>query len=465
MTVNMSIEGNSKPMMAAESMVPDSSSIVEEIGRGDLCLQNLKNRKLGTDTPIEGTAEPIVSTPVLRSGSMPGTPGRRTTPKIAGLRATFERAVSDGSVQPLRSPGRLEKSRSLEQAREQDLQAVRAKDEEIEKLKAKLEQETGLRHEFEDKYKRLQAESARWEAQRARQEIEWRGELERHMLERDKAQDEFIEIKRQLLSLKRSISLSTRLGNQVPDSDFTSEMQHLYHELQNWVVNSSRRVKTTKSATDMLACVEGIVEPMHVEYLQALFRNWNPTMKLPLLQAVTIYYFRDVWNDPLLFGLPTWRNGVQEAAEIFKTVLPLPAYNKWQAVTLDTLKQNADIKESVDLAAKKLTGTICTILGALTGAEESSVMETSLNVIVRRAISLSHVFSVQQRAHYQFILPQPGTPFDPAKMDDTSLEACSPSHAISCATFPLVVKHNEGLEEGVPSMSIVVKAKVLCCPW
>lgn len=462
MTMETSIEGDPKPMMAAESMVRDS--IIEEIGRGNLCSQDLKNRNLGTDTPIEDTVEAVVSTPVLRSGSIPGTPGWRTTPKIAGLRATFERAVSDGSVQPLRSPGRSEKSRSLEQAREQDLQAVRAKDEEIEQLKAKLEQEKGVRQEFEDKYRRLQGESARWESQRDRQENEWRGELDRHMLERDKAQDEFIEIKRQLLSLKRSISLSTRLGNQVPDSDFTAEMQHLYHELQNWVVNSFRRVKTTKSTTEMLACVESFVEPMNLEYLQALLRNWNPTIKLPILQAITIYYFMHIWTHPLLFGLPNWETRVQEAAEIFKTILPLPAYNKWQAVTLDTLKQNADIKESVELAARNLTGTICTILGALTGVEESSAMEASLNVIVRRAVSLSHVFSVQQRAHYQFILPQPGTPFDPAKMDDTSLEACSPAHAISCATFPLVIKHNEGLEEGVPSMSIVVKAKVLCCP-
>ncbi|KAM3418244.1 hypothetical protein BST61_g4245 [Cercospora zeina] len=425
------------------------------------------------------TAETIVETELEVSprtpshdksaiGSSPGSDSReglrRTTPRIASLKATFERSHSDGSLKDARKLG---KSRSPSRNGDSDADVLKYKDEEIARLRDLLEKETELKQALEDKCNALEEDVERLECDLERQDGDWRAEMElqnkKLVLERDKAQDAFVEIKRQLLGLKRSISTATRMDSQYPDLGFTAEMQNLYHEMQNWVVNTFRRTKMERPGTEMLASLESVVEPKHLDYLRPLFRDWDPANRLAALQAVVACYLMEVWNDPLLFGLPAWRKGVKRTTETMSTILPNASYDKWRSGTLDAIKQNADIKDAVDSAAMALSEMICITLTSLTGVEESTAMTSSLNAIVKRIVSLSHVFRVQH-AQYEFVLPPPGAPFDPARMDDTSLEATSSSDAITCAAFPIVLKLGHGSGEDIEPTCVVVKAKVVCRP-
>ncbi|KAF2209772.1 hypothetical protein CERZMDRAFT_118413 [Cercospora zeae-maydis SCOH1-5] len=318
---------------------------------------------------------------------------RRTTPRIASLKATFERSHSDGSLKDAR---RLEKSKSPSRNGDSDAEALKSKDEEIARLRDLLEKETELKQALGDKCNALEEDVERLECDLERHDGDWRAEMDlqnkRLVLERDKAQDAFVEIKRQLLALKRSISTATRMDSQYADVGITAEMQNLYHEMQNWVVNTFRRTKMERPGTEVLASLESVVEPRHLDYLRPLFRDWDPANRFAALQAVVACYLMEVWNDPLLFGLPAWRKGVKKATDTMSTILPIVSYDKWRSGTLDAIKQNADIKDAVDSAAKALSEMICITLTSLTGMEESAAMTSSLNTIVKRVVSLSHVF-------------------------------------------------------------------------
>ncbi|GIZ40997.1 hypothetical protein CKM354_000431500 [Cercospora kikuchii] len=465
-----SVEGiNSRSITAVEEMEP--KSVAGQIGgAGEPPLAETQPAS-SAEAIVETVLEVPPRTPLQDKSTVGSPPGsdsreglRRTTPKIASLKATFERSHSEGSLKGAR---KLEKSKSPSRNGDHDAEALRSKDGEIAKLKDLLEKETELKQALEDKCNALEEDVERLESELEQHDGDWRAEMDQQnkklALERDRAQDAFVEIKRQLLGLKRSISTSTRVDSQYPDLSFTAEMQNLYHEMQNWVVNTFRRMKMERPAEEMLASLESVVESKHLHYLRPLFRDWDPANKLAALQAVVACYLMEVWSDPLLFGLPVWRKGVKKATETMSAILPNSSYEKWRSGTLDTIKQNADIKDAVDSAAKALSEMICITLTSLTGAEESAAMSSSLHAIVKRVVSLSHVFRVQH-AQYQFVLPEPGSPFDQARMDDTSLEATSSFNTITCAAFPLVLKLGSGSGEDVEPTRVVVKAKVICRP-
>jgi hypothetical protein len=445
---------------------PESVALDEQQEQGNKEEQEGAASVTATVAPLKANGSLLdlrsaATAPASRSTSPTEDRAQRSGRKIANLLATFEKKNSDDSL------GRtISKTRS----REQDPEILRVKDTEVAKLKEQLRAESEARHALERKCSALEEETGRLHEKLKRHDSEWMAEMARQsaalMHERDVAHEEHLEVKRQLLGLKQSISTSTRLENQVADSMFAQEIQHLYHEIQNWVINNFRKVKIERTPEEICSRLIGIAEPRQVELLKPLFENYDPSLKIVALQAVVACYIMEIFEDPLLFGLPPktdWRRGIKRASESLPSILPPAVYNKWRATTLDMIKQTPQMKHHFDSASSSLAEMICITLHTLTEVEESPAKVDSLNAIIKRIIALSHVFRVQ-RAQFDFHLPLPGTPFDPAMMEEDCAKEAETQCQIRCALFPVVVKYGDEKGENVESSNTIVKAKVLCSP-
>ena len=86
-----------------------------------------------------------------------------------------------------------------------------------------------------------------WKAESERRSAQTKSEAEERLAavenEAKSRQAEVTNLQQQLADLKRDVSTSTRTSPQVSDTTFAQEMGMLQHEVQNWVVNSSRRAK------------------------------------------------------------------------------------------------------------------------------------------------------------------------------------------------------------------------------
>ncbi|EME87873.1 uncharacterized protein MYCFIDRAFT_213048 [Pseudocercospora fijiensis CIRAD86] len=432
---------------------------------------------------VSRSRSPAVRAPSTEPASPAPSDGlRRASSKIANLRAAFERQnsasslpVSPGPRSPAsKGPDASKRRFDRSPARGQDVESSKMREQqeaEIARLRHRLDEEAELRQAFEDKCTALEEETEELRVRLSEKDAQWRKEVERRskelVREKERASGELTSIQRQLYELKKSIAAATRQQSQTADSTFAQEMQHLYHEIQNWVVNNFRRVKLDKSPEEMCARLEAVAEPKHLEHLKPIFENFDPATKLSALQAVTAYYLMEIFEEPLLFGMPldeAWRRNVKGAAETLPSILSPAALNKWRAVTLDAIKQSTKIKASVDSASQSMSEMICITLNALTEVEEGKAKVASLNAIIRRTISLAHLFRVQ-RAQYDFILPPPGTAYSADAMEDSSLEGEDPvATTIRCATFPAVWKRGDENGDNPELSNVVLKANVLCNP-
>ncbi|SMQ46214.1 unnamed protein product [Zymoseptoria tritici ST99CH_1A5] len=280
-----------------------------------------------------------------------------------------------------------------------------------------------------------------------------------------KSQEEASLAMRQLQDLKRSISTATWTGNQVTDSTFAQETQHLHHEVQNWVVNNFRRTKLNKTPAELCARLESVSEPGQMDRLRPVFESYHSGVKLVAIQAVVVSYLIEIFEEPLLFGLPSqgdWRRYLRKTTETLPSVLDPGTFNRWRSFTLDLVKKSGRIQESVESASRSMSEVICLVLSALTDAmpEDLETRVPSLNTIVKRAITLSHLYRVQ-RARYEFHLPLPGSHFSAESMEDCSADGDQTVEStVKCATFPYVVKIGDDNGDNPDLSNIIVKAKV-----
>jgi hypothetical protein len=172
----------------------------------------------------------------------------------------------------------------------------------------------------------------------------------------------------------------------------------------------------------------------------------------------------EIFRHPLLFGMETqveWQQTINTTAETLPRVLTPPAFNKWRAMTLNSLRQCESMKSSIDDTAESVAVKICILLGKLTDAEDHESRVASLRSIVKRSIDLAHLFK-SQRAQYDFILPMPSSTFDAATMEDISDEGDDLHESpIVCATFPSVIKTGDETGNNAHLTNVVLKAKVL----
>lgn len=328
-------------------------------------------------------------------------------------------------------------------------------------LKAELERETQARQSYQEKCETLEREIGLGQSQR----LDEAHNKINGTTDGSSGEVETKDLQRQLYELKRSISTATRIEHQVSDSTLAQEIANLHHELQNFIVNAFRRVKLVKTPEELCERLERIAAPSKLDHLKPVFADFEPSLKLACLQATAICHIMEVFDEPLLFGLPNrgeWRENLRRTVETLPSILCSSTFNKWRYLTLDAVRQSEGIEQSVQAAVTRLCEMTCDTLSSLTDVEDLGARASSLSAIVMRAARLSHLFRVQ-RAQYEFVLPVSGTLFDSNLMEDDTLEGeSSAERTIRCATFPSVIKHGDENGDNAHLLNVVVKAKVLC---
>ncbi|KAK0786951.1 hypothetical protein LTR75_013041 [Friedmanniomyces endolithicus] len=279
---------------------------------------------------------------------------------------------------------------------------------------------------------------------------------------------ELLLLRRQLADLKRQISLSTRMDNQVTDSVFAQATGVVHHELQNWIVHNFRRAPPNSTPAELRSRLDSLdLTPGQRHQLRPMYAAYEPHLKLAMFQATAVSLFMDIFADESLYGLPEdlpWRLALRAAVGKLENVLNPAAHNKWRAVTVDVIQQSDGMQGYIDTAARALAGRVCGVLTVLTGVTEGSEGRLgALTGIVRRGIELQHLFRVQ-RARYQFDLPSTSDLFYAEVMENISVdvETAGESRVVTCATFPSVMKIGDELGDNVHLTNVIVKAKVVC---
>lgn len=399
---------------------------------------------------------------------------RSSSSKIASLRATFEKnATSPDSTNAKRRFPSGERKLDRDAGREREYWK------EMARLRDERDKEAELRFAFEDKCTALEAVV---ETLRSEVEVKENGTVSNGIAVENKEDEQREEIdavqqktgvceiqrlERQIADLKRTISTSTRMETVISDSALTQEMGLLNHELQNWIVNNFRKAKGDVRPEALCSRLGSAVVAEDFTFLKPMYAAFEPAIKLAIYQATAAYYIMDIFNTPLLFGMSDeqeWQINVRQAAKSLSAVLGPETYNKWRAITLDAVRYTDSLQEVADVAGSTIVDTICKVLSAVTELEATDARKISLNGIIKRAISLAHIFQVQ-RAQYDFHLPPPGTISDPATMEDLSTNDDTGIHEqgiVKCATFPLVTKYGDEYGGNLLMRNVIVKAKVLC---
>jgi hypothetical protein len=273
-------------------------------------------------------------------------------------------------------------------------------------------------------------------------------------------------LQRQLTELKRSISRSTRVETMITsDATFVQEMGSLAHELQNWTVINYRRAKISASAEELTARLVPIVNDRQLERLEPVWAAWKSENKIAFLQSTVAAILMDIFDDPLLFGMPPheeWATSLRKTAYHLSIVLEAQQYNKWRASTFDVVRQTAAMSKAVDSAASTMAEYVTSTLDAISGQASSGTKLTSLQPIIRRAIMLAHLFRIQ-RARFSLDLPIPSKAFDPNYMENVAFDRdAGEGHPIDCATFPSVLKLGDENGANADWQNVLLKASVVC---
>lgn len=414
---------------------------------------------------------------------------RTSTSKIANLRAAFEKDLDSEPAAPKR------RLKSADRSTEGAQQEIAELEKELTRVKDDLQKEQELRIAFEDKCTALEDEldgaQRKSDEEMAASKADWEHtsqalmqdrataveRMQQHEAEAKIHKDEASGYQRQLSDLKRNISQSTRVDGQVSDATLSQEMRILHHEIQNWVVNNFRRPRRDMEPDELCEILDRVAQPPHQALLRPMYQAFDRSAKLSIYQATAVSYLMDIFNDPLLFGLPSepaWRSHLWETQTALSTLLEAVAYNKWRASTLDTLRQSSSIGPSILNASTLLAAQICTTLTALTDSEpDVPARRASLDLILAHAVALAHTFRVQ-RPGYEFVWPLAGQVFAPELMDDIRAEeredttTTTPAAAVKkrrvvlCATFPSVFKIGDEVGAHMHLRNILVKARVLC---
>ncbi|KAI6835732.1 hypothetical protein KC332_g5640 [Hortaea werneckii] len=453
----MTTESN-QPSAGQEDSLLDNAAMSASHGEEDSQMQL-------DDAPIPSRKEQ--DSPESRSGRANI---RSTSSKIANLRAAFENDTSASG------PPKRNFARSADRRRERSAECGRQCQDEIGKLRDERDREEEMKIALEEKCTKLEEELEALEQQTHEQKETRRSSQGRetngpngHNHEEARASSaqsgEIHLLQQQLADLKKTISTSTRMSSSVTDSTFAQEMGVLHHELQNWIVLNFRRAKMDVAPNELCNRLEGTGDFERVALLQQSFRVFAPSAKLAFLQCVATVSLMDVYCAELVFGLhqgESWCADLLKAAESMQKTLGLVAYARWRAATVEAVCQDAVFQDILQKANEGVADSICHSLYKLTEIDVGESGRTSLIGIIKRAASLAHLFSFQQ-AQYQFLSPNPGTPFDAETMEDIAEDGEElSSSVISCVTFPSIIKNGDECGDNTHLRNVIMKSRVLC---
>lgn len=415
------------------------------------------------------------------TGSLPNVADMvKTGRKGSGIRAAFERSHKRGTFDSNPPRGGLRSPTTQRQDPTPEVKML-SYEAEIALLKDEVEKQKSIRRETEAQFTQLEKEVTNLKSEIGQKEVYWHEEMRKKVHQarqegggpardmhssRNQARLGDNGLQRQLTDLKRSISKSTRVETVITsDATFAQEMGSLAHEVQNWTVNNYRRAKISASAEELTARLVPLVNDRQLERLRPVWAGWRSENKISILQSTVAAILMDIFDDQLLFGMPSheeWATSLRKIAHYMSTILEVEQYNKWRASTFDIVRQTAAVGKAVDSAASTMAEYVTSTLDALAGQASSGTKLTSLQPIVRRAITLAHLFRVQ-RACFSFDLPHPSTAFDPSSMDNVAFDRdAEQGQPIDCATFPLVLKSGDEDGANVQWQNVLLKANVVC---
>ena len=270
-------------------------------------------------------------------------------------------------------------------------------------------------------------------------------------------------LRQQLTDPKQRLSETIRLPSDMSDATLAKELGLVQHEVQNWIVHNFRKTEITSTPDELCDRITKITDPRQAEFLCPVYRGYQPSVKLAVLQSTVACYLMEVFDDPFLFGLrkqQDWTRRVRLAAQSLPAALDAPAYNHWRSMTFGMLQQSGALGDWVQVAANGLAEIIYITLITVTGAEGNEANFDSLKSTVMRAVSFAHSLRVQQTP-YSFVLPAADQQFDATLCEDVG--GTGSGRPVRCATFPAMLKlpHQE---KHHPSHSdnVLFRAKVVC---
>lgn len=429
-----------------------------------------------TSTPSSGDSSEQKNTGVEKAGTRPHVASlmqsQPRTSKVSGIKAAFERSnrrVASNSTKSQHSPTKKHDSLT---------------EEKTVALTEELEKERNARKQLEQRCAALESRTEDLQSELNKKDAYWREELAKKVHEAKQESNgptrglhssrgrgrlgdpESHGLQRQLTDLKRSISKSTRVETMVTaDSTFKQEMGSLAHEVQNWAVNNYRRARISASAEELTARLVPLANERQLDRLKPIWAGWRPENKIAVLQSTVAAIMMDIFDDQQLFGMPPqeeWAMSLRKTANHMSAVLEPQHYCKWRATTLEIVRQTSAMRVAADSAARTMAEYITMALDSLAGMPSNDTKLASLQPIVRRSITIAHLFRIQ-RARFEVDLPLPSRPFDPSLMENVAFDRdAEPSHPIDCATFPMVVKVGDENGENTQWQNVVLKANVVC---
>ncbi|KAI4632047.1 uncharacterized protein J4E87_001517 [Alternaria ethzedia] len=293
------------------------------------------------------------------------------------------------------------------------------------------------------------------------------GEADDLRLRLHAAEKESQERLQQLLALKSSISSLTRMESQITDSELAASFSQLANRVREWTVSNFRRSKLNLDSLPKET--EEVLSALNPLYSV----NIRSTDKLALYQAIVSNSLMQIFDAPVVFGLPS--------TGPFATLRPLAehtrhlgtTYREWVRATVQILERS-EAKRDVDTervaSLHRLTGEVSHILFTLTSVSLPPHAQSVLTGILKDAASLQRTLALQ-KARYQLLFfrcqdasmqfddrtMEAVNDVDPAVEDGTDMDV--DRRFLFCA-FPGLVKWGDEWGEHAEMSNVLLKARV-----
>jgi len=281
------------------------------------------------------------------------------------------------------------------------------------------------------------------------------------------AEKESQERLQQLLALKSSISSLTRMDSQITDSELAESFSQLANRVREWSVSNFRRSKL--NLDKLPKETEEVLTALNPLYSVSL----RSTDKLALYQAIVSSSLMQIFDAPVVFGLPS--------TGPFATLRPLAehtrhlgtTYREWVRATVQILERseaNSDMEIEREASLHRLTGEISHILFTLTSVSLPPHAQSVLTGILKDAVILQRTLALQ-KARYQLLFlrcqdasmqfddrtMEAVNDIDPAVEDGTDMDV--DRRFLFCA-FPGLVKWGDEWGEHAEMSNVLLKARV-----
>ncbi|USP80914.1 hypothetical protein yc1106_08188 [Curvularia clavata] len=279
------------------------------------------------------------------------------------------------------------------------------------------------------------------------------------------AEKESQERLQQLISLKSSISSLTRVQSQVTDGDLMSSFSELANRVREWTVSNLRRTKL--NFDNLPKETEDTIHALYPQYRNGI----QGADKFALYQAVVSNSLMDIFQIPLVFGLPASLAAIQTFASQVQD--GGAAYCDWKRATIQVLESSSvqkDIAKERERLLHRILGDICHLLFTLTSTTVTSSAQTALHGILKSTVELQQTLALQKSRYELLFFRSPGAPMH---LDDRTMEAINDVDSTTdddsametdrtflfCA-FPGLVKHGDEWGEHLEMSNVLLKARV-----